>query len=289
MTESDVPRQALRHADLRLSRFDPLERIILLNDFDDGLNGWTELIGNYENSLASMLAPYRDLRPPMLSSATVWDTGTGGSLDGTYALKVATRARAGHQAVAVKRLTWRQLGCIQLEAYVACKPEASELQLGDLDVRGFGLLFDLQNEHGRAMPHLRYHNAQDGQPRRRWQYKATTPPRAQIGASGKTGSVYHLHPDGWIDLPAAEQTLCYNELPTKLNWHYLRLLVDLTTTQYLEFQCNDRTYDLSALPLIRTPPEPTLPCMLNMAFFVEAGSDKRAFLYVDSVVLSTDV
>jgi len=225
----------------------------------------------------------------MLSSVTMWDTGTAGSLDGTYALKVATRPRAGHQAVAVKRLTWRQLGCVQVEAYVACKPEASELQLGDSDVGGFGLLLDLQNQQARAMPHLRYHNAEDGQPRRRWQYKAEAPNRVHIGQSGKTGSIYHLHPDGWIDLPGPEQILCYNELPTKLNWHYLRLLVDLSTIQYLEFQCNDRTYDLSALPLIRTLPEPTLPCMLNLALFVEAGTDKRAFFYVDSILLSTDV
>jgi hypothetical protein len=53
-------------------------------------------------------------------------------------------------------------------------------------------------------------------------------------------------------------------------------------------QCNDRTFDLSSLGLIQGPPEPTLPCMLNLAFFVEAGGPKRAFLYLDSVLVSTD-
>ncbi|MBI3972656.1 MAG: hypothetical protein HY332_15370 [Chloroflexi bacterium] len=275
--------------DHRLSRFDPLARVLFFDDFDDGLHGWMELIGNYEGSLDSMLPPYRDLRPPMLSSATMWDTGTHGSVDGVYSMKLATRPRAGHQAVAVKRFTWRELGTVRLEAYVACKPEASELQLGDLDVQAFGLLFDLQNAEARFMPHLRYLNALDGRPRRVWQYRTSTPPRQQIGTSGQTGSTYHLSPEGWLDLPGGEQGLCYNELPTKLNWHYLRLDADLRAGTYTAFRCNDRTYDLSELGLIRTPPEPTLPCLLNCAFFVEAGRDQRAFLYVDSVLVSTDV
>ena len=139
------------------------------------------------------------------------------------------------------------------------------------------------------MPHVRYLNAQHGVAHRRWQYRTSAPPRESIGDSGKTASTYHLHPDGWIDIPDGDQNLCYNELPTKLNWHYVRLDADLHTCAYTELQCNDRVYDLSGLGLIRTPPEPTLPCMLNVAFFVEAGAEKRAFLYVDSLVLSIDV
>ena len=62
------------HMDPRLSRFDPLTRIIFYDDFDEGLRGWSELIGNYEHSLDSMLPDYRDMRPPMLSNLTMWDT-----------------------------------------------------------------------------------------------------------------------------------------------------------------------------------------------------------------------
>ncbi len=58
------------------SRFDPLPRILCRDDFDDGLCGWGGLIGNYEGSLDALLPEYRDLRPPMLSNLTVWDTGT---------------------------------------------------------------------------------------------------------------------------------------------------------------------------------------------------------------------
>jgi hypothetical protein len=278
-----------RFADPHLSRFDPLQRLLYFDDFDDGHHGWMELIGNYEGSLDTMLPDYRDHRPPMLSSAVMWDTGSHGSVDGTYSLKLATRPRAGHQAVTVKRFTWRRPGRVQLEAYFACKPEPSTLSLGNADVRGFGLLLDLQNGRNRFMPHVRYLNALDGQPRGVWQYRTTTPPRVQTGPSGQISSVYHLSPEGWIDLPGGQQALCYNELPTKLNWHYLRILADLERGTYLQFQCNDRTYDLSALGLITAPPLDTLPCMLNAAFFVEAGSDRRAFLYLDSVLVSTDV
>ena len=58
--------------DPRLSRFDPLNRILYFDDFDDGHHGWMELIGNYEDSLETMLPHYRDHRPPMLSSAPSW-------------------------------------------------------------------------------------------------------------------------------------------------------------------------------------------------------------------------
>src|SRR5690348_15442896 len=43
------------HPDPRLSRFEPLPRILFFDDFDDGLHGWIELIGNYEGALDSML------------------------------------------------------------------------------------------------------------------------------------------------------------------------------------------------------------------------------------------
>ena len=39
------------HGDPRLSRFDPLSRVIYFDDFDRGMNGWTTLVGNYEDSL----------------------------------------------------------------------------------------------------------------------------------------------------------------------------------------------------------------------------------------------
>ena len=286
--------QDLLHADPVLSRFDPLSRIIFFDRFDRSLNGWTGLIGNYEDNLDSLLPGYQDLRPPMLSNLTVWDTGSNASLSGTYALKLATRPKAGSMAVCIKRHTFRRAGPIRLEAYFTFKPEATELKLSETDVRAVGVLFDLQESDTKAgqpgvqrvMPHLRYLNAQDGLAAARWQYKKDRVVLHDIGGSGKTRSHFHLAPEGWLDLPGGDQLLCYNEIATKQNWHYLRLDFDLETMSYLRFQCNDRVFDMTGVEPMRMPAMANLWCMLNTLFFVETDRDKRAFLYLDAVLLS---
>ena len=276
-------------ADPRLSRFDPLERIIFYDDFDDGIRGWSELIGNYERSLDSMLPEYSDMRPPMLSNLTMWDTGTAGSMEGDYALKLASRARTGSLATSIKRLTFRRRGLIQLECYFTFKPEASELRLSVNDVRAFGILFDLQdgmNPEYRWMPHLRYLNAEGDQMINRWQMKGATRAFAKIGDSGETVSHFHLGPEHWEYIDAPVQTLAYNEIATKMNWHYLKVQVDLAERHFLGFQCNDLVYEGDPLKYISIPAMPNLNCMLNAAFWVETNRDKRAFLYIDSALLS---
>jgi hypothetical protein len=89
-------------------------------------------------------------------------------------------------------------------------------------------------------------------------------------------------------VPGAGQRLCYNEIATKQNWHYLRLDFDLKTMSFLGFRCNDRVFDVSAIEPMRMPAMANLWCMLNLAFWVETDLDKRGFLYLDSVLLSGD-
>ena len=281
--------QAIRHADPRLGKFDPLCRIIYYDDFDEGYNGWIGLIGNYEGTLDSMLPEYAQYLQPMLSPVTMWDTGSHGAHDGTYCLKTATRPVMGAQNVSVKRVTFRHPGAIQVECYFTFKPEASELQLSESDVRSVGVLLDLQDGEGgarRVMPHVRYLNALDGKPMAKWQYKKTAVPIRKIGTSGKTVSHYHLAPEGWEDVPGGTQKLCYNEVPTKINWHYLKIGFDLKDMRFLTFQCNDRVFDTSQMAPLIIPAMANLWCMLNLAFFVETDVDKRAFFFVDSVLLS---
>lgn len=273
-------------SDPRLSRFDPLPQIHYFDDFDVGLQGWTALIGNYEETLDSVLPGYQDFGPPMLSNASMWDTGSAGAFDGTYAMKLVTRPKSGCMTTAVKRVTWRYQGPIQLEAYVTFKPEASELRLSELDVRSFGVLFDLHDATRRVMPHLRYLNALDGQPVARWQYKKELEVAEEIGTSGKTRSHHHLASSGWLDVPGEPQPLCYNEIATKQNWHYIKVGFDLASMTYLSFQCNDREYDVSEIAPMSMPAWSNLWCMLNVIFFLETDLDKRVFLYVDSVLLS---
>lgn len=283
-----------RLADPALSRFDPMSRILVLDDFDRGFCGWTQLVGNYEGSLDSMLPSYQQHTHPQLSTLPHWDAGSHGAVDGGYALKVQTRPRRGSRNVAIKRLTFRRPGPLRLELYFTFKPEATELVLSETDVRSVGFLYDLQ--HGdahaggeRVMPHVRFLNALDGAHLQRWQYKDTTTPFRKLGTQDKTVTHDHLAPEGWKDVPGGGQRLCYNEIPTKVNWHYLRFDFDLAAMRMIELQCNDRVHDLSGLASIRIPAMRNLWCMLNVCLFAETDVDKRAMLYVDSVCLSGEL
>lgn len=284
--EPSPSRRALLDADPRLSAFDPLPRILFHDDFDRGLCGWTLMTGNYERSLGTLLPQQRDFRPPMLSNLTMWDTGTAGSLHGTYAMKLATRPTPGSLAVGIKRMTATETAPIRLEAWFTVKPEASRMRLSADDTRAFGVFLDLQDDDERVMPHLRYANATDGVQQRNWQYKKDRPAATTI--SGETRTHFHIGPDGWLDLPGGDQQLCYNELPTKQNWHYLRLGFDLATRRCTELRCNDVEFDNEALQAIRMPAWPNLRSMLNVGFWVESDVANRSFLYVDSVLLSAE-
>ena len=83
-------------------------RVICFDDFDEGLCGWSRLLGNYHGDIGTMLPSYAQHTSPMLSSLAHWDAGSHGSMDGNYALKIATRPRCGAQNVAIKRLTFRK-------------------------------------------------------------------------------------------------------------------------------------------------------------------------------------
>src|SRR5687767_5035537 len=104
-------------ADPSLTRFKPLDQILFHDDFDRGLSGWTELLGDYFTSLDEIGEQKRDFRPPMPSSSTMWDTGTAGAHQSTHSMKLATRPAAGHLAKALKRTTWQTKGRLRCEAF----------------------------------------------------------------------------------------------------------------------------------------------------------------------------
>ncbi|MBI4891969.1 MAG: hypothetical protein HY821_15185, partial [Acidobacteria bacterium] len=109
--------------DARLERFNPLKRVLVYDDFDEGINGWAELVSNHNGNLDELRPVLRDMRPAQLSNCTFFDTGTHGSMSGTYALKLATRARRFHTAASIKRLTFQKPGPVQFEMYFTFKAE----------------------------------------------------------------------------------------------------------------------------------------------------------------------
>jgi hypothetical protein len=188
----------------------------------------------------------------------------------------------------LKRVSWQSRGPLRLEAYLTFKPEAAELRLSVTDVRGIGVVFDIQDSQKRWMPHLRYLNAMDGRQVGKWQFKRHREPLRRIGDTGETQSHYHYAPTGWEDIPGGHQLLCYNEIATKYDWHYLRVDLDLASRRITGLQCNDRAHDVRNADPMVLPAMPNLWCMLNVVFCVETDVDKRAFLYLDSVLLSGD-
>jgi hypothetical protein len=275
--------RALLRADPRLSKYDPLSRIFFFDDFSHGLQGWTSLMGNYEDELDRMHPGYRQLTGPMLSTLSFWDSGSHGALGGSYALKLATRPTTGALNVALKRLTYVEPCPIQVELWFTFKPEAVERKLSETDVRSVGLVLDLQDDRQRIMPHLRYLNAHSGERRERWQSKQTEVPFERL--SEKTVTHFHLADRDWEDL-GDRQILCYNEIPTKVNWQYLKMGFDLRTMKYTHFQCNDIVYDMTGKGTLSIPAMPNLRGMLNVVLFCESDADKRACLYVDSICVS---
>ncbi len=290
---AEALRIAIQRADPNLSRFDPLPRIISHDDFSRGHCGWSQLVGNYEGDLDTMLPGYAQHTAAMLSTLGHWDAGSHGGMDSSYALKIATRPRAGARNVAIKRHTFRRRGPIRFEVYFTFKPEASELALSETDVRSIGFVFDLQGgdrdtADDRVMPHMRFLNAENGSHVQKWQFKSQATQFKAIGSADKTVSHDHLAPDGWRDLPDGGQRLCYNEIPTKINWTYLCFDFDLEAMKATGFRCNDRTFDMASFESLRIPAMKNLWCMLNFCLFAETDVDKRAFLYVDSVCISGD-
>lgn len=278
--------QAAGRPDLNLSRFDPLPRIMFYDDFSQGMSGWTELLGNYTGSLRAMHPGYKQFTPPMLSNLTQWDGGTHGALTGSYALKLASRPGRGSQTVSLKRLTFPRACTMQLECFFTFKPEATELELSDSAVRSWGVVFDIQDSKHRVLPQVRYLNSLDGELQNKWQYKERSIDFKDVG--DKTVTIYHYGEENWKDIPGGHQLICYNEIPTKVNWHYFRLGFDIRTLRYTELQCNDLVLDLSGLGTLKFDAMPNLQNLFNVIPFVDSDSDKRAFLYFDSILLSGD-
>jgi hypothetical protein len=308
----DGLRRSQLSADPRLSRFNPLSRILCHDDFNTGTHGWTELIGNHDEKgdLRTVDDHMRDFRPPQLSACNFFDIGTHGALSGTYALKVATKPVTGHTGVAIRRLTMAGRGRVQFETYFSYKAEAASTENKAAEQPGsagwdanfhpsetqFGAFTVATDICDGTRYHtvMRYLNT-DLQNKlvRQWVYPTVPEPTPREHFEGKlklprTADFTAPDPADWH--PVGEpQEMCYNEVPTKVNWHYLRWVIDTATRTNIELQVNDRIMDLSHVPV---PPYAeeygSLQNLLNFYVSVRTHTSVRNFLFLDSVLISTD-
>lgn len=292
-------------ANPELSRFNPLPRIVFFDDFDNGINGWTELEANHNGNLDNLRPVLRDMRPPQLSSVSFFDIGTHGSMSGTYALKLATRPKPYHTAVGIKRITYSKPGLVQFEMYFAYKAEQrfenqkfdgnaspSELDFGDFTISN-----DISASENGPRYHcaLRYQNtSHDGSKlAQQWMYKTslhTTTKMEMAGFKGQTEDYHVASVDDWKPVPGGHQPLCFNEVATKINWHYLRWRFDTAAQRNVELQVNELTMDLRQIPVpVYQQQYHALNHLLNFLVDVRTHKAVRNFLFIDSIVVSTDV
>lgn len=295
--------------------FDPLSQVLVTDDFDRGMSGWLDLRPNFVAPEFREHSNDIDLihwGPTMLSSATFAFGGTHGSAQGTYSLKISSRAASrpadqppgpGSMGLSIKRLAVPPgVRRLRIEALLAYKVEQDRPGLGVNDLRAFGLFVDLQDSEHRYMPGVRYVNVVDGVPVRRWQYYSPTDATDTEWSYGVDG--WHKagidpqwfgdrHADGstvattWFE--NGDQHLIYNESDDKLNWTPLALTVNLETRKYEDFRVGGKTLEFpgDAHPTW-APAYNNIEGLLNAVFFVEADNDRRVSLFLDSVMISID-
>lgn len=294
-----------------LSRFNPLPRLLAVDRFNTTQHGWTELIGNYDGTgdLSSIEPHMRDFRPPQLSSCSFFDVGAHGTLSGDYALKLATRPYPGHTATAIRRLTMSGKGLVQVETYLAFKAEANVGPLPSTgavqwdgnrhpsvaDFGAFTVATDMCSDQGmRYHQVVRYQNTDmENRMTGRWMYPVVPEPTARDHLRGQSDLPYNAdftapNPDDWRVLYEPFE-FCVNEVPTKINWHYLRWLIDTGARGNVELQLNDRVIDMREVPVpLYEEGYETLENLLNVYFSVRTHAAIRNFLFLDTVVISVD-
>jgi hypothetical protein len=297
----------------QLSRFQPLPRILCVDDFDHGLNGWIDLHTNHvEPGFNARRSVFDKTRVPPLSLSTAsfgW-AGTHGSVDGLYSLKVATRPVAnryeampapGSVACAIKRLTLLPgVSQYQYEAWFSYTAEQDRPGVGEQDVRAIFFIIDIQDHEYRYMPCLRYVNSVNGRLVKCWQYAKSTAAGDQdwtygAGAEWARNGVDpqwygRRFPDGstagfqWV--PDGAQELCYNESDDKLNWIHFRMVIDPVRREYVEMECQGVKFDLRSLQPTLVPKYAGITGLLNPFLGIENDAARRSCLYVDSFCLS---
>ncbi|MDE5922159.1 MAG: hypothetical protein K2G79_01560 [Muribaculum sp.] len=307
------------------SRYQPLERIICYDIFNTGFNGWMTLLPNFTEYPDFDVPPTlvnKDQWPPvMLSSATYRYPGSHGAMSGTFSLKLSTRPvhsryedipAPGSMGHAIKRLSFYRPGSrfLQIECWFSYTAEQDTLDaegtpqpgLHEKSIRAFGMGFDIQERGERYQVGVRHLNCFNGNLVQRWEIENSadcTDKECAFGLEGdwcKRGIdpwwFGRRYPDGRHEafqvIPDSHQKLIYNETDCKLNWQYMRLKIDTLNREYVEFQCQDRIWDLRGTHVTNVPGYHRIDNLINPLFWVETDQDRRVYFYIDSVVVSQE-
>lgn len=175
--------------------------------------------------------------------------------------------------------------------------------LHESSIRDFGLGFDVQEGGKRYHVGVRYLNAVDGKLMQKWQYEHSnediTDRDWAYGLDGdwcKRGVdpwwFGRRYPngdhDGFKDLKDGHQKLIYNETDCKLNWQYMRLKLDTELREYVEFQCQDKIWDMRGIEADTVDGYGRIDNLINPLFWVGTDTNRRVFFYIDSVVVSQE-
>ena len=304
------------------SRFQPLDRILIHDVFHTGFNGWMEIMPNFNEApdfdeSPSILVKHQ-WAPVMLSTATFRYPGSHGALSGQYSLKVSTRPvanpyqempRPGSMGHAIKRLSFHQASrqYLQFEMWFAYTAEQDKVDgsgelpgLHEQSIRAFGAGWDLQERGNRYFAGVRYLNAVDGKLQKKWQLIYPSAKDDRDWAYGTDGDwcIKGVDPfwfarryadgrhDAFRDVEKGSQQLVYNETDCKINWQYFRLLIDTRNRTYVEMQCQDKIFDLNRHPIYVVDPYARIEGLMNPLVWIETDTNRRVFLYIDSVVVS---
>ena len=108
-----------------------------LRRFDRGFCGWTQLVGNYEHSLDSMLPGYAQHSQAMLSTLSTWDSAaTGPSTGATPQARHEAPRRHTERHHQTSHVPQARSGPSRVLLHV--QAEANELRLSETDVRSIG-------------------------------------------------------------------------------------------------------------------------------------------------------
>ena len=64
--------------------------------------------------------------------------------------------------------------------------------------------------------------------------------------------------------------------------------MDIENREYVEFQSGHRTFDLRGTAFSLADPYARITDLINPVFWIENDTDRRVFLFIDSVVISAE-